>query len=208
MRKWTPIALAAAALLAPSVSQAQLSLGLRAGYAKATGDLAKVDGASISQKDFVSSQVPIQLDLDYRLFLGLTVGVYASYGFGSVSDAAAGCSATGVSCTGRIVRAGAQATFTFPLPLLKPWVGAGMGYEWARVARSSAKALTASGLEAFNGQLGLDLDLGYLRVGPFLTYTLGKYDASTLGDATVGSADVQAARHGFLYYGLRLRVDP
>jgi len=208
MRTWTFLALAAAALLVPTASRAQLSIGLRAGYAKASGDLAKIGGETVSQEDFVSSQIPIQLDLDYRLFLGLTAGVYASYGFGDVSDAAAGCSATGVSCTGRIIRAGVQATFTFPVPLLKPWIGAGFGYEWARVGRSNAKALTASGLEAFNGQLGLDLDLGYLRVGPFLTYTLGKYGADTLSDGVVGTADVEAARHGFLYYGLRVRIDP
>ena len=200
MKKLLVAALAAAALLVPSSASAQLSLGLRVGYAKATGDLQK--------NDLMSDQVPVQLDLDYRLFLGLTAGVYASYGFGHVSDAASGCSATGVSCTGRIIRAGVQATFTLPVPLVKPWVGAGFGYEWARIARSSGKALTASGLEAFNGQLGIDLSLGYFRVGPFMTFTLSKYDASTLSDGTVGTADLDAAKSGFLYYGLRVRLDP
>lgn len=200
MKKLLLAGLAAAALLAPSAAHAQLSLGVRVGYAKPSGDLSK--------NDLVASQIPVQLDLDYRLFLGLTVGVYGSYGSSGVDGAEAGCSATGVDCTGRIIRAGVQATWTLPLPLVKPWVGAGVGYEWARIARSNAKALTASGLEAFNGQLGVDLSLGYFRVGPFLTYTLSKYDASTLADGTVGTADLESAKNGFLYYGLRVRLDP
>ncbi|MFO0585202.1 MAG: hypothetical protein U0229_23230 [Anaeromyxobacter sp.] len=200
MKKLALAAVAAVALVAPTASHAQLSLGARVGYAKALGDLKK--------DDLVANQVPIQIDLDYRLFLGLTIGVYGSYGSSGVDGAAANCSATGVDCTGRIIRAGVQATFTLPLPLVKPWVGAGLGYEWARIARSNAKALTASGMEAFNGQLGVDLSLGYFRVGPFLTYTLSKYDAQTLVDSTVSTADLKSAKGGFLYYGLRVRVDP
>lgn len=200
MKKLVLAAAAAAALLAPSTSRAQLSIGLRAGYAQATGDL--------DENHLVANQMPIQLDLDYRLFLGLTVGVYGSYGSSDVDGAAAGCSATGVDCTGRIIRAGVQATWTLPVPLVKPWIGAGLGYEWARIARSNAAALKASGLEAFNAQAGVDLSLGYFRIGPFVTYTLSKYDASTLTDGTVAVADLDAAKSGFLYYGLRVRLDP
>jgi len=200
MKKLLVAALAAAALAVPTAAHAQLSLGLRVGYAQATGDLEK--------NDLVANQVPVQLDLDYRLFLGLTIGVYGSYGASGVNGVEAGCSATGVDCTGRIIRAGVQATFTLPVPLVKPWIGAGVGYEWARIARSSGKALTASGMEAFNGQVGVDLSLGYFRIGPFLTYTLSKYDASTLSDGTVGTADLDAAKSGFVYYGLRVRLDP
>ena len=50
--------------------------------------------------------------------------------------------------------------------------------------------------------------VGYFRVGPFLTYTLSKYDAQTLVDSTVSTADLKSAKGGFLYYGLRVRVDP
>jgi len=200
MKKLLVAALAAAALAVPTAANAQLSLGLRIGYAQATGDLEK--------NDLIANQVPVQLDLDYRLFLGLTIGVYGSYGSSGVEGVEAGCSATGVDCTGRIIRAGVQATWTLPVPLVKPWIGAGIGYEWARIARSSGKALSASGPEAFNGQVGVDLSLGYFRIGPFLTYTLSKYDASTLSDGTVGTADLAAAKNGFVYYGLRVRLDP
>lgn len=200
MKKLVLAAAAAAALLVPSAGSAQLSLGLRAGYAKALGDL--------QESELVSDQIPIQLDLDYRLFLGLTLGLYGSYGSADVDGADVGCAADGVSCTGRTFRAGVQATWTVPTPLVKPWIGAGVGYEWVRIARSNAGTAKASGLEAFNAQLGVDLALGYFRVGPFVTYTLSRYDASTLADDTVAASDLETAKSGFLYYGLRVRLDP
>jgi len=191
---------AAAALLVPSVSHAQLSIGVRVGVSQPVGDLEELD--------LTSEQIPFQLDLDYRLPLGFTVGVYGSYGSGDVSSPDANCDDPAANCTSRTFRAGVQATWTLPVPIVKPWIGAGVGYEWLRIGRSTGDALTTSGPEVFNVQAGVDFSLGYLRIGPFVTYSLGKYDASALVDSTISTADLESAQNGMVYLGIRLRLDP
>jgi hypothetical protein len=194
------LAAAAAALLAPATSRAQLSFGARLGYSQPAGDL--------EENGLVADQIPFQLDLDYRLALGFTIGAYGYFGQSAVESTEANCADPSVDCTSRTIRAGVQVTWTLSLPVVKPWVGAGFGYEWLRISRSNADALTTSGPERFNAQLGLDFSLGYFRLGPFLTYTISKYDAQALVDDTVGTADLETAEHGLLYYGIRVRVDP
>jgi hypothetical protein len=197
--------LAAVALSVPAVSSAQLSVGLRAGYARPVGDLEK----GLDQEDFITRQVPIQLDIDYRLLLGFTVGVYGSYGFAKAGQTGTGCDLAGIDCqTATIYRVGAQATFTLPFPLVKPWLGAGVGYEWAKVTREGARNIGARGPEKLNLQLGIDADLFHFRVGPFVTWTLGEYRRSSVlndGDAV---NIVNTANHSYVYYGLRIRFDP
>jgi hypothetical protein len=70
-------------LLSPIIAAAQPTIGLRVGYALPSGDLQK----DLKLSDQISSQVPIQLDLMYRLTPQASAGVYVSYGFDQVAQA-------------------------------------------------------------------------------------------------------------------------
>ena len=87
------------ALLVPTASHAQFQLGLRVGYAPAMGDAAK--DAKMSDVS-LSSQIPLQLDANYKLDKDFAVGVYFSYGFGQVDNKAFGdaCGVSGIDCSG------------------------------------------------------------------------------------------------------------
>lgn len=209
MRRLVLLSLAMAALAAPVTTRAQLSLGARIGYAKPTGQV--VGGiASANESDFISQQVPVQIDLVYRLFLGFEVGVYGSYGFSHGGVTGSTFCPSGVSCqTTNVYRAGGQVAYTLPTPLLKPWVGVGAGYEWATLARVGTTNFGARGPEKVNFQVGVDLALPHLRVGPFVTLTEGDYAITSSPTSGVISSSVPStANHSWLYYGLRFRVDP
>jgi hypothetical protein len=211
MRKWTLVALAFVTLAAPATSRAQFSFGLRTGYAKPVGEI-KLGTTTVDQSSFITKMIPVQADIDYRIAFGLSAGMYASYGFGQPdksSTGAAGCTEAGVTCQrSTVYRAGVQAAWAMPFPLVKPWVGAGIGYEWAKTTREGAKNVGARGPEMLNLQFGVDVALPFIRVGPFVTWTTGAYkreSISTGGDAV----DVNdPAKHGWVYYGLRVRLDP
>src|SRR5512145_1208112 len=72
-----------AIVLFPVVAAAQVSLGLRAGYAIPYGDLQEDSKLS----DQLDGQVPIQLDAMYRLTPSTAAGLYFSYGVDRVASA-------------------------------------------------------------------------------------------------------------------------
>mgnify|MGYP001488310875 CR=1 FL=1 len=85
-----------AALAVPVASRAQVTLGLRAGYGIAMGDAVK-DG---KMTEVVKGQVPLQLDLGYRVTKEITVGGYFGYGFGVLGSAFKDQNCTGgVDCS-------------------------------------------------------------------------------------------------------------
>jgi hypothetical protein len=63
--------------------------------------------------------------------------------------------------------------------VVKPWVGAGIGYEWLSLtSKAGGVEATSSlrGLEAFNLQAGLQLSLlPVLSLGPYVQYQRGTY---------------------------------
>jgi len=210
MRNWTLATLVLAALALPATALAQISIGARIGYAKPDGEI-KLSTGTVDQSDFITSQVPVQLDLDYRLPAGFTVGVYGSYGFGQPdksSSSIAQCDQSGITCQSAITyRVGAQATWTMPFPVVKPWLGAGIGYEWSKITREGAANVGAKGPEKLNLQLGLDVELLSLRVGPFITWTTGAYQRESISTGGTAQDVNSAVKNGWLYYGARVRWD-
>jgi hypothetical protein len=212
MRKWTLVTLALVALAVPVTSRAQFSLGLRLGYAKPAGEIS-VGDLKLDQNAFITDQIPVQLDIDYRIAFGLTVGIYGSYGRGTPSEGTDSAACTGSaddgSCqTATVYRAGAQITWSLPFPLIKPWFGAGVGYEWAKITREDAKNVGARGPERINLQFGIDVAIPYIRVGPFAQWTNGTYRRESISTDGTAVDVADTVRHGWLYYGLRVRFDP
>jgi hypothetical protein len=193
-----------------------VEVGLRVGYGIALGDAAK----SSKLSDGVSGQVPIQLDLGYRVIPNLFVGLYAQYGFGIVGDQISqACDLSSqLSCSAHDIRLGIEGHFHFlPRQKLDPWVGLGLGFEWLGVSVDGGGAeasSTFSGFEFVNLQAGLDIAVAeHFYIGPFLTLSLAQFSSvsvdcsssgSTLCDGFGVNGDIQdKAMHEWLMIGLR-----
>jgi outer membrane protein W len=203
MRKLFMLAVAAALVL-PTASRAQFTLGARLGFAPAMGDAAKNQPMS----DGVKSQVPIQLDGLYRFTPEFAAGVYFSYGFAQLASAVKdGCDASGVSCSASVTRLGLEGTYSLTTvsPTFVPWFGAGIGYEWLTQKASfggvSASA-DATGFEFLNLQLGGDYKVSnQFYVGPYLLLSIGQYSE------VAGNSITDKGIHEWLSFGVRGKFD-
>lgn len=161
-----------AALFVPTLASAQLTLGARLGYAFPMGEI----GEGLKLGDAYSSQIPLQLDVGFKVTPALTLGGYFGFGFAQVDEDCGDCS-------GRVYRVGAQLEYTFKSASMAPWVGAGIGYEWASITDDDAE-LKFSGFEYLNLQGGLDWRVGgKAMVGPFALVSFGRY--STFADEDI-----------------------
>ncbi len=205
-----------AALLAaaPPAAASGLTLGARLAWAPAVGSAA--DRVPISEE--LRWQVPIQADAVWRLpwgapapFAGLSVGAYASWG-----RARAGTTpcADGAACSGRTIRAGAQALWTFAPWILRasPWAGAAFGWEWASSRRERLGAVTTTrwnGPElAIQGGAAWHVG-GPLAIGPFALVGLGQYSGVGI-ETQVESASASVrdrAVHAWIQLGVRGTID-
>ncbi len=209
----------AAALLLPGASRAQLSLGARIGYAPSMGDAMSdpTTGATAKMSDGVKSQIPLQLEAGWRANPLLTVGGYFSYGIGQNGTALSNdCAATGQSCTTSVVRLGVQVLYAFAPPAPQqfvPWVGVGLGYEWASVKYTGGgyadETVSFSGWEFLNLQVGGDWALGpQFSIGPYLMLSIAQYTSAedTSGGQTV-SIPMDQTVHEWIGFGVRGKID-
>lgn len=212
MRKLAFLGLAALALLVPTASSAQMSLGLRLGYAPAMGDAVK-DG---KMSDGVKSQIPIQVDATYKVAPNVAVGGYLSYGFGQLGgDVKDICDGTpGVSCSASVVRLGVQGIYSFaPVNGFLPWAGAGIGYEWGSYKMKGGgeeATIGASGFELLNLQVGGDYQVSpQLAVGPFVSLSFNQYSRTTTDTplATTSDSISDKGIHEWLQFGIRGKFD-
>jgi hypothetical protein len=199
--------LALAALLLPAASRAQPTVALRLAYAPAVGDLAR----GVPMSDALTSQIPVQLDALWRVGRA-SAGAYASWGLGQPDGEA--CSG-GASCSASVVRAGVQGQWSLePLGEMRiaPWLGLGLGWEWAfqrRERLGSRTSFTWSGAEvAVQG--GADWPLAdRFGVGPFVLVGGGRYAREAVSTSVEsGSAAIDSkAVHLWIHLGVRGRVD-
>ena len=209
--------LVAAAL--PAAASAQVTLGLRVGYAIPNGDLQK--DAKLS--DQLSSQVPIQADVMYRITPVVAAGIYASYAPAQVASALKDQSALlvgpGASTSASLWRLGLQATYAFPRDAFVPWVGLGSGLEVGNfeVKNGPAKITgTTRGWEWLNLQAGADYAFTkVVAAGVYASWAVGKYyyqggevSGTGLADGSAGGGlGSDAATHSWFSFGLRGRFD-
>lgn len=217
---WIAAAFVTSCLFA-NVARAEPGTGfeaaLRLGYGIPLGDA--VEDGKLS--DGIGGQVPIIVDIGYRITPLVFLGLYAQYGFAWLNDDNA-CDATNASCSAHDIRLGIEAQFHLrPREQLDPWIGVGIGYEWAGLSVEAANtevSTTLSGFEFINLQAGLDVKLGeHFYLGPFLNFSIGQYsDASVTctGGAFCanqfgvnGSIDRKAV-HEWLILGVRAGYGP
>ncbi|ABS24789.1 outer membrane beta-barrel protein [Anaeromyxobacter sp. Fw109-5] len=209
MRKLLAAVFALTLLAVPFTSHAQVSLGLRLGYAPALGDAAK----DAKMSDGVKSQIPIQLDAGYKLTPKLSLGGYASYGFGQSGDEFdAYCD--GADCSTRVVRVGVQGLYTFDaIGRLQPFAGVGAGYEWGSLtaeAGGQEATLSYRGFELLNLTAGADYAVSpQFAIGPYLGFSVGRYSnvSMDLGAEEISGEIDDQAMHEWLQLGIRGRFD-
>jgi opacity protein-like surface antigen len=166
----------AAAPAAAPAKEGGVELGLRVGYGLPLGDAVK-DG---KLSDGFSGQVPIWLDVGYRINKNIYAGVYFAYGFAFLNKDKA-CPG-GADCSASDMRFGVNAHYhIMPDQAFDPWVGIGIGYEIAGLKASAGgqefKA-TYSGLEFVNLQVGGDYKVSpQLAVGPFVALSIAQYSS-------------------------------
>jgi hypothetical protein len=176
MRAWTKAMFLVTALWATAArADDGWTGGVRLAYAGAMGD-------AFSDKplgDLYGSAIPVWIELGRNVRPNLFVGVYGQYGFAQISDVACP-SGAGLSCSGRTIRAGAEVVYRLSSAAgLVPWVGAGVGYEWASFQLSSdgeRLRRSMSGFELLNLQVGGDVRAApRLKAGPFVGVSFARF---------------------------------
>lgn len=211
MNKKIGLVTLAAAMSVASLASAQESgveVGARLGYGIPFGKVHSQGNGDNKMSDFVSGQIPLQLDIGYRLDPQLFLGAYFQYGiaFPGADD----CDQNGVSCSASDVRLGIQAQYHFnPITVDGGWIGAGLGYEWGNLSMEALGAemnVQARGFEFLNLQGGYDFVVAdKFRVGPFALLTIGQYGTAKV-ETPVGSTtdDIdEKAIHSWLMLGVK-----
>jgi hypothetical protein len=195
------LSVAALAMLVPAAAQAQFTVGARTGYAIAMGDA----GGTLKMTDMVSGQIPLQLDIGYRIQdTALTVGGYVSYGFGALaSTAKTQCDLDGASCSASALRLGAQLLYSFADPKQQgePWVGVGLGYDKLTLKESGFADTSLSGFEFLILQGGYDWKFGTGSLGAFASFSLAQY--SDIEVAGLSGTIPDKKVHEWLTLGIR-----
>jgi outer membrane protein W len=200
-----------------------LSLGLRVGYAIPGGGIGASPGMGQSNEplsDSVTGQVPLGLDLGYRITPHLGIGLSLQYGFAQVNDEKVGRDCP--DCSADVVAVAASVFFhAIPGGKFDPWAGLGLGYELLTLhvdlsqggqhVQGSAKL---EGLQYLVLQLGGDFATGSaVTVGPYFAFSAGRYDSTSLtltgpGVANNESRDIERpAWHEWVTFGLQGRFN-
>ena len=220
----------AAALLAASTaraaepSQSGIEIGARTGYAFAAGNRgAPPNGTDSDLGDYVTGQIPLWLDIGYRLNRAFYLGGFFQYGFGIVNDDRQDvCRNASVNCSASDVRLGVMGRYHFPtVSQFRPWVGLGFGYEWGTFSLnqsligSSNTDSTWSGFEFANLQFGADYHVTpQVAVAPFVSGSIGQFrhiSTTTTTGMTTTTTDEDVAntsKHGWILIGVRAAFMP
>lgn len=213
-------------LIAPAEASAQdatgFEAGLRVGYGiplgKATGDA----GDDLNRG--IAGQIPLWLDVGYRVSPNVFVGLYTHYGIGFVGDDIdmACQQSSQISCSASDVRLGLQLHYhVSPAENVDPWIGPGIGYEWLSLGFEGAGAsfsTTASGFEFLNVQGGVDFaPAEHFYLGPFVSFSLDQYfDISVDCSGAIPCMDLASiagdipdkSLHEWLVFGVRGGYEP
>jgi hypothetical protein len=214
-----------ASLVLPSLATAQVSLGLRAGYAFPAGDAYDFSGVgTFKQKEFAKGMVPLQLEAAWRFTPAVSAGLYYSYGFGITgSKLDELCSTPGATCDRPVFqRFGVAATYrTVPMAGIAPWASLGAGMEIGsfkvkQFAYNLAPFLTADLDGTFRGWnanvgLGADWAMGKAAIGPYVQLDVGQYTVQHVtlaGQGTVAGGGIASPKtHEWITIGLRGTFD-
>jgi hypothetical protein len=212
-------ALASAAEASPT----GIEIGVRTGYSLPLGQVTgggnpiTLNGTTYQSQPLDLSKdytglVPIWFDLGYRVSPQLYAGAYFQYGIAFLpSDAAGGvCGQSGVSCSGSDIMAGVNLHYhVLPGEMVDPWLGIGVGYEWANFNISeSGQSVSVQivGWQFANFQAGADFKVEpNFGLGPFVMLSLGQFDSysSSVPGSLAGGDYQNKALHEWLTFGVR-----
>jgi hypothetical protein len=190
---------------------------LRSGLQLPWGEVSDTEGDEISAR--YGWQVPIVIDVGFKLTKPWFIGAYGGVGYGSIGSgnvAEQACSAPGVTCSTLSYQLGVQVQYhVAPSDRLNPWFGLGGGYEWFRQelrASDYSEEQETSGLALLKALLGLDYRYRELfGFGPVIELSLGRFQATRTfvdGERTHEGPVEPGAWHGFLTLGARVVVLP
>ena len=216
MRKSLLALAAAAALLAPIASRASetaeggqdFKLGLGLGYSMPFGDASK--GRSMS--DLYSGEIPIELEVSYKLDHAFSVGVYGGYGYGMVTDSgrlAPDVASSGVINSITTWRAGIQVEYEFgKVGAGTPFLGARTGLVYEVIeGKNGYHNGAASGWEYLTLLFGVDYEVSRsFTAGPFVSAALGQYTQEKAAEAGASMTSIPSGDqtyHGWLTIGVR-----
>lgn len=177
-----------------------LALAARVGAAAPIGVVFVGSG---TMNDTIALDVPVGVELGYRLYGGhLRLGAFGEIG----AVVPRGCGGQSGACSGHDLRAGALVAYHFaPLAPLDPWLGAGVSYERLVVKRQGDREsldLTAGGMSFVDLHAGLAVAVSRsLRVGPFASASLGRYTSVTLDGRDTN--DFDRGLHAWVVVGIR-----
>ncbi len=186
----------------PANKGVQMALGV--GYSIPFGD---VDN-SLSQADFISRELPLILELGYKVTPHFYFGSYVGYGFGdggSMVDKL--CISSSVTCSLSTVRIGFNLRYhILPEKMVNPYFGVGMGHESASFRASGpddTAMVIAKGIEFARFTVGADFRTNpFVGFGPYVNLGIGTYTSVNGGPI----ADAQI--HGWLNLGMRVALFP
>ena len=188
-------------------------LGLRTGYGIPFGHTGKAPGDTTDDKlsSSIKGEIPLWVDLGYRLNPAMYVGASFQYGFGLVPDNQCPSPA---SCSVSDLRLDANFIYHLtPDQAAEVWLGFGAGYEWLRFS-ASALGITVdgsgSGFEFANFQIGADIAATpVFALGPFVSFSLGQYRHVSLnGGGQSTDADItDKSLHEWLVLGVKGTFD-
>ena len=172
-----------------------------------------VFNTSMSLDYWITAEVPISLDLGYRINRRFVVGLFGQFAFGFVNESHTIPCDDGVSCSARVGVIGADLVWnSLPGALAAPWIAVGAGTEWSTIKQSGRIQTSATNRGPTYAVLrgGADFAIGHgLSVGPFASLSFGRYQTETLsGEVANGQPTFTAtAVHEWLVFGARGTYD-
>jgi opacity protein-like surface antigen len=193
----------------PQPRSTNWQFAVRSGYALPFGKATSAAGDDLSAS--FSGDVPLGLEVNYRLNPQVYLGGDFQYGFASLSDEMKRACPAGVSCSAHTVRFGVNAFYHLrPWQTIDPWAGIGMNFElgsFTASANGTSSDATIYGLEFLDAQLGFDYQASStIAFGPFLSASLGQY--SHIDSPESSGTISNTAMHGWFKFGLKLSFNP
>jgi hypothetical protein len=192
-----PVATTAAAAGASVTDQPGFSLSARLAYAVPMGSLAQ--GSTLS--DGLSGGIPIVIEGAYRFNRNFSAGIAAQYAYIMAKNCP-----TGASCSATDYQFSLEGIYNARMgSTIDPWVGLAIGYEDLSLSQSGggySQSASVSGLGLATLQVGGNfLAAPQVEVGPFLSFSVGKYGSASAGGQ---SQDIpMTAFHEWLQIGVR-----
>ncbi|HMJ10422.1 MAG TPA: hypothetical protein VK524_03395 [Polyangiaceae bacterium] len=177
-------------------------IGLRLGYGIPLGKVGSIPDGEIKLNDVVAGQVPIWVDLGYRVTPNLLLGLYGIYGITIMGDFCDDAD----SCSAKDLRFGIQAQYhVSPGESFNPWFGLGIGYEILDYSVEDDNVVgegSFKGFEFAHLQAGGDFKISdAVGLGPFVSFSLGQYSTFGFGDSS--ESFEKKAMHEWLTIGAR-----